>query len=118
VFDYVCVNDTGGSVMDTPEVIQQAVGSLDCQRIHEIMRWMNWEWLGTGVPSAQAIRREAKDHLMKVYGDSKYRSSESGGLRAERFFDSECQMMNYRVLFIAEQSSADEFQSSKESNSS
>lgn len=63
------------------EIIDEIIDKFDFNRVHDVMKYMNWEWHGEGVPSIEKLKNKALYLLQEVYITEQY-SIQTGGLEA------------------------------------
>jgi hypothetical protein len=84
------------------EQINYIMREFNFDSVHDVMSKLDWSWAMSGVPSAEAIRREAKRLLEASYEDcyahnEDYWSVECGGLKATYHMG-----IGFRLDFILE----------------
>lgn len=87
--------------MNKEKAIQTVISQFNFQKVHRVMKALDWKWAGTSVPSAGELQSEATRLLQNVGG--KTLSSEIGGLKAE-YKPNIDGGQELRLYFIAEQS--------------
>lgn len=70
------------------KIIDGIIEDFDFERVHVIMKYMDWEWCGEGVPSIEKLKECAVDLLQNAYigflkqNSNEEYSSKTGGFEA------------------------------------
>ena len=45
------------------DMINEVLAHFDFEKVHNVMKAINWTWAGEGVPSIKVLKEEAENHL-------------------------------------------------------
>ena len=61
--------------------IDYIIEHFDFEKVHDVMEFLNWDWLGVGVPSIHHLKVEAERLMLKLISEN-CRTIGSGGFEA------------------------------------
>lgn len=68
--------------------IKEIMTEFDFEKVHKVMKFLNWKWSEVGVPSINMLKMTAKQLLSEValsHNDDTW--TETGGFRVEKRFN-------------------------------
>lgn len=62
--------------------IEEMIGNFDFNKVHKVMKHLNWKWLDIGVPDIEEMKKTARELLNSLKDKQTY--SATGGFVARR----------------------------------
>jgi hypothetical protein len=88
--------------MNNENIVEETIDRFNFDRVHDIMILMDWTWFGSGTPSADELKNEAKRLLNEIIDfKGKYACVGTGGLWAYRLVDESNNGEPYYMLLFS-----------------
>jgi hypothetical protein len=92
------------------DLIEPVIDSFDFEKVYEMMKAVNWQWVGTAgetfaCPSIDRMKEVSKNLLVSVVKNKRYTSMGTGGFLVEKIINEQDSLDNGLILrFIADSS--------------